>query len=824
MTKLEDALTAHQLGNIKAAEEKYLDYLVDNPTDFKANHLLGYLYVNDNKLELGEHYLKFAKQYAPKDPQINVDLAICYRLQERPKLALQAVNSALKVNPVKRDALLIMGNVLGDLHRPHEALKYYQKLQSLDAHYPGLKFNLGTTYLSLGNTSRAVELFEECLNAGIENSDLLLNYANAQFLSGESLEKTVEICKKAVERDPTSFDANFGLSKIYKMQRRHAEALDVLLHAKSLRPKDPELLIELADALSQLDRADEAILELESVPEKHKHGSYYWSVYCDVQNRKGNKEKAYIAAKRAYKANPTEIYLAYLYWGLKQEVCDWHGVSNVRQELIDPVIKQSHCPHAQSPFVFQSLPVEIKPEEQVALASRFGQVFSRPQALLQEHNAHNRLRIGFVSPDIREHPVSHLLVQLLRYLDKSTTESYLYSIGPKDNSPIRYRVIGYADHYVDLNQYKDDVEAADVVRQDELDVVIDLCGYTAHCRPGIFSRRIAPAQASYLGYIGTMGVSYIDYIIGDKIATPLEHEDYFEEKIVQMPYCYQSTDSELIVNTRITRESIGLPVDKFLFCSLNNTYKYDPVMFDSWAHILKRSPNSVLWLYALNNEQRVRLRTEMKARGVSTDRLLFTGRMNKIDYLGALRLADVFLDTRLYNAGTTASDALFVGVPIITLTGKLFSSRMASSIIHYAGLPDLVAADAQAYEDIAVRLATNVDHYREVKQRVLEAKSSTLFDHKLFAKCFELACKKMSNYARAGVKKHVVVDAPASGAEGERGAFDVFAPNDVTFTKQMGIDLIEKLRNTGDEDSATYIEESMREAFADEEQPEHSNQ
>ena len=287
-----------------------------------------------------------------------------------------------------------------------------------------------------------------------------------------------------------------------------------------------------------------------------------------------------------------------------------------------------------------------------------------------------------------------------------------------------------------------------------------------------------------------------------------------------MPYCYQSTDSELIVNMTITRESIGLPVDKFIFCSLNNTYKYDPVMFDSWANILKRSPNSILWLYALNDEQRVRLRSEMKSRGVTADRLLFTGRMNKIDYLGALRFADVFLDTRLYNAGTTASDALFVGVPIITLTGKLFSSRMASSIVHYAGLPDLVASDAQAYEDIAVRLASDADHYEDVKHRVGDAKSSTLFNHKLFAKCFELACKQMSDNARAEIKEHVVVNTPELDTEVERGVFDAFVPNDVSFTKQMGIDLIEKLRNAGDEESADYITESMNEAFPDEEQSE----
>jgi len=295
------------------------------------------------------------------------------------------------------------------------------------------------------------------------------------------------------------------------------------------------------------------------------------------------------------------------------------------------------------------------------------------------------------------------------------------------------------DHFEDVSR-RSDPEIAAFMRELEIDIAVDLMGYTNEARPGIFACRAAPVQMSYLGYPGTLGTSFMDYILADEFVIPPEAQRYYAEKVLYLPECFQANDDRCVVAPRPTRAAEGLPDDAFVFCCINNNYKINPPVFDSWMRLLQATPASVLWLLAEHPQTRENLRCEAQRRGVSPDRLIFAGRLLYSEHLGRLGLADLFLDTLPYNAGATASDALRVGVPVLTCAGEAFVSRMAGSLLRCLDLPELITYTAGGYERKALELAHSPQALSEVKQRLAQNLArSPLFDTGRFCRNLEAA-------------------------------------------------------------------------------------
>jgi predicted O-linked N-acetylglucosamine transferase (SPINDLY family) len=379
--------------------------------------------------------------------------------------------------------------------------------------------------------------------------------------------------------------------------------------------------------------------------------------------------------------------------------------------------------------------------------------------MIGKYPKHQKIRIGYFSADFRNHPVGYLTAELYEVHDRDLFEIYAFSFGKATNDEINLRIKAGVDHYydVDLMSHKD---TALLARSLEIDIAVDLGGLTAESRTDIFAMSAAPIQLSYIGYLGTMGTDYYDYLIADPIMIPKENQKYYAEKIVYLPSFQVNDSTELPPEFTLSRKDVGLPDKGFVFCCFNNTYKFTPKTFDSWARILKAVKDSVFIIYTNNELSKTNLAKEIHKRGIELDRLIFADSISRPQYLARYRVADLFLDTQPYNAGTTASDALKMGLPMITLIGKAYQARMGASIVNALNLPELITHTPEEYESLAIELATNPDKLKTIKDKLAKNISTApLYDTKLFTKNLESAYTQMYERYHQGLKPdHIYVE------------------------------------------------------------------
>jgi predicted O-linked N-acetylglucosamine transferase (SPINDLY family) len=367
-----------------------------------------------------------------------------------------------------------------------------------------------------------------------------------------------------------------------------------------------------------------------------------------------------------------------------------------------------------------------------------------------ERYSHDRIRIGYLSADMRNHPVARLIVEVFERHDRTRVETFGFSFGPHDGSALRARIVKAFDHFIDVSQ-KSDRDIANLIREMEVDIAVDLTGFTENARTGILAMRPAPTQVNYLGYPGTTGADYFDYIIADRIIIPAEHQPSYSEKVAYLPHTYQPRDTTwMIPAVPLSRRDVGLPDKGFVFCSFNNSFKITPQVFDVWMRLLRSVEGSVLWLLE-GHPSSDNLKREAQKRDVAAERLMFAPRVNPDIHLARHRLADLFLDTMPYNAHTTASDALWAGLPVLTCVGTAFAGRVAASIITAAGLPELVTRSLQEYEALALRLAREPDLLASIKDKLAANRlMQPLFDSARFARDLEAAYTVMWERQRKG--------------------------------------------------------------------------
>ena len=423
---------------------------------------------------------------------------------------------------------------------------------------------------------------------------------------------------------------------------------------------------------------------------------------------------------------------------LRQKQCAWPIYAKV------PRVSQAAMERATSALAMISISED--PAAQLAAAQRYVAKkvnLDVPKLANPAGYGHKKIRIGYCSSDFSLHPVSMLTVEMFELHDRDRFEVYGYCWSPQDGSALRARVIAAMDHFTRIDTLSDQ-EAAQKIRADEIDILIDLQGQTAGARPNMLAYRPAPVQITYLGQPATTGFPFIDYVIADKFLIPEESAQYYSEKPLYMPDVYQVSDRKRVAGPKPTRQSCGLPETGFVFCSFNNNYKLTPEMFDVWMSILRRVPGSVLWLLADNPWAEDNLRLEAQARGIDASRLVFAGRVSPENYLARYLIADLFLDSFPFNAGTTANDALFMGLPVLTCSGWSFASRMAGALLTAAGCPELICFDLQSYEEKAVALAFELHLIEALNAKLKSAKGNGhLFDSVRFVSSLESILKNL---------------------------------------------------------------------------------
>jgi protein O-GlcNAc transferase len=709
----QQAIGFHQGGNLTEAGRLYGEILGHEPKNFAALQLLALV-----------------------------------RFQEgRDQDALNRIEAALALQPNAAEALATRGNILIRFQRLDEALASFKQAIARKPDYAEALYNRGNCRQSLDQYEAAVADYSHALALQPDYEPALTNRGNA-------------------------------LSKL----RRFSQALTDYEAALRLRPGDPLALYHRANALKDLQRFDEALGDYDRALALDPDFAAAWNNRGMVLRDLSRPAEALASFDRALALKPDDAAALFnrgtLQWTdygrygpalrdledvvrlapdydyargnllhLKMYGGDWRGFE-FDKALIDRGVRAGE--KIVEPFVYQA--ISDSPQDLLACAETHATLFPPGAPLWKKTpRRHDKIRVGYLSGEFRAQATQYLSAGLYERHDRKDFEIIAFDAGGGDQSPMRARLEAAFDNFISISGLTDQ-EAAERIRDAEIDILVNLNGYFGRHRMGVFALRPAPIQVNYLGFPGTLGAPYMDYILADRIVIPDAERRYFTEQVVWLPDCYQVNDDKRpIADQRPTRAEEGLPQTGFVFCNFNQSYKLLPETFASWMRLLKQVEGSVLWLMEGSGAFAQNLRQEAERRGVAGERLVFAQNRSLDRHLARLSLADLFLDSLPYNAHTTASDALWAGVPLLTCQGRAFAGRVAASLLGAIGLPELITGDLAAYEALALRLAREPARLGGLRDRLAQNRAThPLFDTDRFRRHIESAYRQMWEIAERG--------------------------------------------------------------------------
>ena len=701
------AVGLHQQGKLDQAAAIYDSIVRLQPSHFDAIQMLGTVATQQGKFDQAVALFDRALAINPDMAQALTNRGTALRNLKRPAEALASFERALQLTPQDALTLYNHGSVLSDLKRHSEALASYEQALAIRPDYFVALNNRGNALLALHLYDEAIASFVAALKIKPDAEDVLCNLGSAQREIGRFSEALANY-DAALKIKPDYVVALNSRANCLAYLKRHDEALKHYDRALALQPNYVEALVNRANTLREVKRHEDALADYELAIKLKPQHELLW-------------------ASRLY---------------TRLKLCDWRDI-DTQIAALDEIIERGES--ASAPFPFLSVSSSAALQKRVAMrwiASRHPPNTALPA--IPKFARHPRIRIGYFSADFRNHPGSYLMAGLFEAHDRSKFELIAFSFGPKTQDEMQQRVAAAFDSFIDVRDMSDK-EIAQLARRLEIDIAIDRKGFTQGSRPGIFALRAAPIQVAYLAYPGTMGADYIDYIVADHVVIPQQDQMHYSEKIAYLPHSYQVNDAKRrIAEQNFSRAELGLPDTGFVFCCFNNNYKIMPATFDSWMRILNRVEGSVLWLFEDNATATNNLRKEAERRGVSGTRLIVAPRMPLAEHLSRHRAADLFLDSLPYNAHTTASDALWAGLPVLTCVGETFAARVAASLLQAIQLPELITTTPAAFEALAIALATDPEKLRAIKQKLADHRLTTpLFDTALFTRDLEALYTKM---------------------------------------------------------------------------------
>ncbi|MBT8603898.1 tetratricopeptide repeat protein [Polynucleobacter paneuropaeus] len=623
-----------------------------------------------------------------------------------------------------------------------------EKVLDLEPLNLGAKELLAYVYANEGENSKALRLLKEITDHPQSSVSALYEYGS--LLIAESRPNdAIPLLEKALAQMPNSFEVLHDLATALAQSGRKIEALERYQQAARLNSGSTELFYNVGRLHDELFQEDEAITCYRKSLELNPANLKSW-INLGVDLSKAKKyDESERCFKKALAIDPRVDFLLGDSIQAQMNMGRWSDYAANIKKLKDGIQSQQAITH---PFTVVTLiddPLLQKDAAQIYAQKKWPKNDVLHRFTLSKKE---KIKVGYFSADFRYHPIAHLIMDLLECHDSEQFEIYAFSWGPTSRSLERDRIISAVHEFIDINEYSDQ-QVVDLARGKGIDIAIDLGGYTQSARTDLFAMRVAPIQVSYLGYIGTMGVNFIDYIIADEILVPKHHQKYFSEKIIYMPDCFQVSDRKRVIGQgKLSRADYGLPETGFVFCCFNNNYKMTPEVFDSWMRIISSVEGGVLWLYESNDLIAEQLKSEAKGRGVDPARLVFGKMLPQSEYLARYQIADLFLDTFPYNAGTTANDALWTGLPVLTRMGSSMASRMAASLLNTLGLSELITKSAEAYEAVAIELGNNPEQIDHIREKLEKSKiSSQLFNTPLFARNLEKLLQQVYERSHSGL-------------------------------------------------------------------------
>ena len=565
-------------------------------------------------------------------------------------------------------------------------------------------YYLGSSFLKKDQFQEAKECFAKALDKAGDFFEGLHDLATACASLGEK-EDALLWYQKALTLKNDSYEVFYNLGKIFDSLKHHEKALDAYEHAINLKADFAEAWFNKGCVLNDLKRYKEAIE----------------------------------AFRKAINIQPKTI-VDWDYGGMLfalTTTCSWADFGK-NEDVINGLLSHKKGFNPFFSLAFIDDPFFHKKEALSFVQDKFHQ--RDDLGKLPRLSKKEKIQIGYFSADFHNHATAYLIAEMLELHDRERFEIHAFSFGPDARDEMRQRCVNAVDHFHDVTKLSDQA-ITKLARDLEIDIAVDLKGHTQDGRMGIFALRAAPIQISYLGYPGTSGADYMDYIVADPILIPEASHIFYTEKIIFLPNSYQANDSKRAISKKVfSKSELGLPEKGFIFCCFNASYKISPSMFDSWCRILKKVDGSVLWLFEANPTVKENLIKEASTRGIDSHRLVFSGHIENSEHLARQSLADLFLDTFPYNAHTTSSDALWSGLPVLTLVGQSFASRVSASLLTAIGLPELITQTQEEYESLAIELATHSEKLLSIKNQL---KSNLLikplFDAQLFTRHIEAA-------------------------------------------------------------------------------------
>jgi len=689
------AVNHHRAGQLAQAESLYLQVLRSNPKHADALHMLGVVFYQTDRAEQAVNAIAQALAIHPQNTDYLNHYALSLRAAKQPEAAIKSLQQAVLLQPKDMDIQFNLANTLLTLNRYEEAAGYYRRILRAMPKNNDVREALchcltclGNQAHGLGNFAQAEACFEEALQFNSHDAAILYNLGNAQRELGKPAEAAKQYAKAIV-----------------------------------LAPDDADIYNNLGN----------------------------------VQRESGQLDLAIASYRQALLLNP-QLYHAKVHLvHQKQHICDWAGLDDDIAEIRNWV---KTIPEAQiSPFAFLAMPSTTAEEQKLCadnwVNNRYAALLDYGKQLNFTHepaSANRKIKIGYMSADFRLHPLAFLISELLELHDRSRFEIIGFSYGADDKTAARKRIEKAFDAFHDIRQLSE-MDAAKKIHDCGIDILVDLTGFTQNSRCGIVALRPAPISVSWLGFPGTMGSvnqagsgsrPLFDYLLTDHFITPPKAASHYAERLAALPYSYQPNDRKRPVDKVPSRAECALPDDAFVFCCFNQTFKITADFFNIWMRLLNTVPNSVLWLLDCNRWAKQNLIEQAKLQGVATGRLIFAPRVAIAAHLARHVHADLFLDTLPYNAHTTCSDALWMGLPVLTCAGDTFASRVAGSLLEAAGLDDLVTCSLEDYETKALYLARNPQVLKSMQQKLIAEKlTSALFDTSRFASSLETIYKNM---------------------------------------------------------------------------------
>jgi len=753
---------------------------------------LGIAYAEANRLIEASAIFGCLQLYKNDDVRIPYNLGLIYSLQGKHHLALAAYDLALKIKPDDIETLINKGLTCNDIKNYTLALEVLESAIQIRPNIPEAWCNKGIALCNLN-------LYQQSIGAYNEAIKLVPSYSEAWSNKSVPLNKlkrfieSLEACDNAISLKPDYAESWYNKGNTLRELMRFDEAIAHYDKALSLKPDYYDAWNNRGVTLHDLKRFDEAIAhydkalslkpdyydawnnrgvtlhDLKRFDEAIAHYDKALSLkpdYYDAWNNRGvtlDDLKRFDEAIAHYdKALILKADIDWTYGNLvhaKMRIGNWSGL----EESLEKICKKVEAKEKiVNPFILLAL------NDDASLHKQCSEIYAQNKypsnitlCSIPKLSKKEKIRIAYFSPDFRNHAVSLLTSELFKIHNKDKFEIFAFSLQKAPDTDLIYQSLRQSfDEFINV-EYLSDNQVAQLARENEIDIAIDLAGHTQYSRTGIFALRAAPIQVNWLGYPGTIGADFIDYIVADQTIIPDSHYKFYTEKVVRLPNTYMVDDSKRIASSRIfTRAECGLPEQGFVFCCFNNDYKFNPQVLDGWSRILSAAKNSVLWISENNERFSTNIKIEFEKRGIVSSRIIFAPRLDlNADHLARYALADLFLDTFSYNAHTTAVDSLKSGVPVLTRTGQSFASRVAASLLNAIRLPELITNTQKEYEALAIELAMNPEKLTDIKLKLDNNRLTTpLFDTPLFAKHLETAyIKMMERYQTDLEPDHIVI-------------------------------------------------------------------